>query len=322
MRRIILVLLASVLGIAACGGDDGPGLDEYADALATAILADDDDDSLETTPDEAQCIGDATAPIIGLENLEAAGTPEEIEVLAEDDLSAFDLSDGAITDVVNATLECIDGIVAQLIQDIDTGSEEADECLADTLELSDLAPLLVTGLQGEDVSEEDAQALVQIVEDCTPDAQDDDAPADPADERAQYQGALAELIFDDGSELTEEESVCIASDVIDVVGRDRIVALGTPEEFVAATNEDLSALELEDAELLSIAQAYFDCAPSAVDLVRTGFIVGTELTGDAADCLADLIGEPEAQKVLALSLSGEPRPALLQDLQAHVQTCA
>ncbi|MDE0802457.1 MAG: hypothetical protein OSA99_03950 [Acidimicrobiales bacterium] len=318
MRRILLVLLASLLGIAACGGDDGPGLDEYADALATAILADDDDDALETTEEEAQCIGDATAPIIGLENLEATGTPEEVETLAEDDLSAFDLSDGAITDVVNATLECVDGIVAQLIEDIDTGSEEADDCLAETLEPSDLAPLLATGLQGEDVSEEDAQALVQIVAECTPGSQDDDS----ADERAQYQGALAELIFDDGSEVSEEEAACIASDAIDIVGRDRIVALGTPEEFVAATTDDLSALELTDDELLAVAQSYFDCAPAAVDLVRKGFIIGTELTGDAATCLADLVGEPEAQKVLALSLAGEPRPTLLQDLQAHVQTCA
>ena len=321
MRRIIVIALVGLLGLAACGGDDGPGLDEYADALAAAILADDDDDALETTEDEAQCIGDATAPIIGLDALEEVGTPEDVEELAEDDLEDFDLSDGQAIDVASVTFDCVDSMVQQLIEDIGTGSDEADECLADVLGKEDLVPLLAVGLQGDDVTEEDAVAITETVAQCAPDTDTGDE-VDPAEERAQYQGALAELIFDDGSELTQEEATCIASDSIDIVGRDRIVALGTPEEFVAATSEDLSALDLTDDELLAIAGAYFDCAPSTVDLVRDGFIVGTELTGEAADCLAGLISEPEAQKVLALSLAGDERPALLEDLQTHIQTCA
>lgn len=317
MRRIVPLLLAGLIGLTACGGDDGPGLDDYAAALATAVHSDDDEDALETTEDEAQCIGEATAPIIGLESLEEAGTPDEIETLAVDDLAVFDLSDGKAIDIASATFDCVDSMVDQLIEDIATGSDEADECLAEVLGKDDLVPLLATGLQGDDPTEDDVAIMTETMAQC---ALGQDPGSD--DERAQYQGALAELIFDDGSELTEEEAACIASDAIDVVGRDRIVALGSPEEFVAATTDDLSALDLTDDELLAIAQSYFDCAPSTVDLVRDGFIIGTELTGAAADCLADLIREPEARQALASSLAGEQRPALLQDLQAHVQACA
>lgn len=317
MRRITGLLLVGLLGLAACGGDDGPGLDEYADALAAAILADDDDNSLETTEDEAQCIGDATAPIIGLERLEETGTPEEVEELAEDDLEDFDLSDAQSIDVASATFDCVDSMVDQLIEDLETGSDEADECLADALDESDLVPLLAKSLLGEELSDGDAGPLTETLIGCAPGGE-----PGSADERAQYENALAELILDDGSEVTETEAACIAAGSIDVVGRDRIVALGSPDEFVDATTDDLSALGLSDDELLGIARSYFDCAPSTVDLVRDGFVAGTELTGAAADCLAGLIGEPEAQQVLALSLSGEERPALIQDLQTHVQTCA
>lgn len=317
MRRIVVLLLVGLVGLAACGGDDGPGIQDYADAIATAVHSDDDDDSLETTESEAQCIGEAAAPIIGLETLEETGTPDEIETLAVDDLTAFGLSDAKAIDIADATFDCVASMVDQLIEDIDTGSDEADECLADVLGKTDLVPLLAAGLQGDDQTEDDVAMMTETMAPCAP---EQDPGSD--DERARYQGALTELIFEDGAELTEEEAACIASDAIDVVGRDRIVALGSPDEFVAATTDDLSALDLADDELLAIAQSYFDCAPATVDLVRDGFIIGTELTGDAVDCLADLIREPEARQVLALSLAGEQRPALLQDLQSYVQACA
>lgn len=317
MRRILALFVVGLLGLAACGGDDGPGLDEYADALAVAILADDDDDALETTDDEARCIGDATAPIIGLEGLEAAGTPEEVEELAEDDLSAFDLSDAQSIDVASATFDCVDSILDQLIEDLDTGSDEADECLAGALDESDLVPLLAKALVGDELSDEDAAPLAETLTGCTPGAE-----PGSSDERAEYEAALAEFIFDDGSEVTEEEAACIATAAVDVVGRDRIVALGTPDEFVDATSDDLSALDLTDEELVAVGGAYFECAPSTLALVRDGFVVGTELTGDAATCVAGLIDETEGAKIVALSLAGDERPALLQDLQTLVQTCA
>lgn len=316
MRRFVVIMITSLLGLTACGGDSGPGLDDYADALARGILADDDDDSLQTTDDEAQCMGDATAPIIGIDALEEAGTPDEVAELAEDDLSDFDLSDGKAIDVATATFGCIDGLVDQLIESFATGSDEIDECLAAEVEDAQLIPLLAISLQGEDVTDEDTAELTETLVACS-------GGTDGDEERLAYESALTGLLMSDvAGGLPEAEATCIASEALGIIGRDRTVALGTPAEFVAATTDDLDALGLSDQEIISVADAYIGCAPAVVDELRTAFVAGTGLTGESATCLTDAVDDYVAAQVLALSLSNADRPAILESLQSTVQTCA
>ncbi|WP_436793111.1 hypothetical protein [Actinospongicola halichondriae] len=316
MRRFVVILITSLLGLTACGGDSGPGLDEYADALAEGILADDNDDSLDTTDDEAHCIGDATAPIIGLDALEEAGTPEEVTELAEDDLSAFDLSDGKAIDIATATFDCVDGIVDQLIESFETGSDDIDQCLADELEDAQLIPLLAISLKGADVTEEDTADLTETLVACS-------GGDDGDEERLAYESALTSFLMSDAAgELGDTEATCIASEALGIIGRDRTVALGTPDEFVAATTDDLDALELTDQEIIAVADAYIGCAPGVVDELRTAFVAGTGITGEPAVCLTEAVDDYVAAQILALSLSGADRPAILQSLQSTVQTCA
>ncbi len=164
MRRLFIALTTVALALTACGDDGGSGLGVYADAIAAGVQTDDADDSLQTSDDEAQCIGDGTAEVIGIDALEDAGTPEEVTDLAQDDLSAFDLDDDQSTEVAQLTFDCVDDILDQFIASFDTGSAEADACLSERLGEDQIVPLLAKSLQGVDLSDAESASLVQDLE--------------------------------------------------------------------------------------------------------------------------------------------------------------
>ena len=140
MRRSSLILLTGALALAACG-DDGDGLAEYSAAFAAAIQADDDDEAgaLQTTDAEAACIGDRTAEVIGEERLEEVGTPEEVEEIAVDDLSAFDLSEAQAIDVFEGVVDCVEDIEQQFIDSFELDDAEVASCLEDAIDDDDQA---------------------------------------------------------------------------------------------------------------------------------------------------------------------------------------
>ncbi len=164
MRITVITVIAALVGLTACGGDGGSDLGQYRDAIAAGVQADEGDDSLQTTDDEAQCIGDGTADVIGVDALEEAGTPEEVTELTQDDLAAFDLDDEQATEVAQITFDCVDDIVDQFIASFASGSEETDTCLAEELGEDDLVPLLAKSLQGAEADDPESVALVQDLE--------------------------------------------------------------------------------------------------------------------------------------------------------------
>src|ERR671913_945666 len=111
-RLLSPVILCSVLALGACGSDGGEeGLDEdeqaYADAWS-ATLADGDEDDIQLTEGEADCMGDAVMAELGVEPFEEAGVEaDEINQDGDDDDSPGEvLGDGVVSeDQANAVLD-------------------------------------------------------------------------------------------------------------------------------------------------------------------------------------------------------------------------
>lgn len=163
MRRFFVALTAVALALSACG-DGGSDVRPYAEAIADGVQADEGDDSLQTSDDEARCIGDGTVEVIGLDVLEEAGTPEEVTELAQDDLSAFELDDDQATEIARITYECVDDMLGQFIESFETESVEADACLAESIGETQIVPLLARSLQGADLSDPESAGLIQDLE--------------------------------------------------------------------------------------------------------------------------------------------------------------
>lgn len=317
MRTLHPFVAISIL-LAACSGsgDDGASMDDYSQAFAASVRADQSEDSVQVTTDEALCIGVAVADEIGLERLREEGTPDEIEKRTEDDLSMFDLSAARALEIADSYIGCIPDYVDQFAGSLDTDETVAD-CVADELDVDDLRRPTAAAINGDELSDADLQFLFDALGRCdTSDASDADLSG--------YVDAVAAATLADGATLgiTADEARCFAQDVVTVVGSARLLEAGDPDQFVAVTQDGLTLVGLSDGEIETIAASYFDCSPTAALEFRQLFLEGTGLVGEQRDCVDRLVSDEVLVAIVAASLAGRPGESALEGLESEFDACA
>jgi hypothetical protein len=203
LRKISLLVLASVLLAPACGGDDD---DENASKTTTTLSAEDKhyEDvfvlsvvrDLGVTEAEARCAAGQAIGAIGVPRLREAGVTEEM--LAAENAPATELTDEEAGEVADALLECADmGDVFLREATADAGfTPEQLQCFADGLS-DDLAyrEQLVVSLQEGDEADMPRAMATKLV-----DAQFECLPI--AD---QFIGVLEK----DGTQLSDADRQCL-----------------------------------------------------------------------------------------------------------------
>lgn len=276
MRRYLAVvcIAALVLVVAACGDDDdgGGGGDAaadlsseeqaYADAWA-ATLSDSDEDGFTFDDDEAQCMGNAIMAEIGTGPFDEAGIePGDIDSDgAEDDSPGEILGAGAISDdEADAILETWDDCTDLNAAFVDLVAAEADidddarECIIDGVEESGIvAEGFKASLTTDDSEppEEVITELVSLMGTCG---------GDEEGQGGLIVDSIAESLAASG-QLDAEQSQCVAQEMVDTIGLDRLVELGVgggefenadPEVQQEMASAVLSAAEACDVPLSAL----------------------------------------------------------------------
>jgi hypothetical protein len=261
MRRslVAVVALLALLG-GACGDDDGDegggdGGDgggegagalsaeeqEYADAWATTLSdSDEDDESGFSFPaEEAQCMGEAMMAELGTAPFDDADiAPADINQEGEDDSPGELLGAGVITDEqADAILTEWDGCTdlnAAFIDVVAADTEldaAARRCISEGLDEDDLVHEGFRASLTSDSSEppeEVISAIVRLMGTCG---------GDESGMGGVLVDSIAESLASDGR-LTPEQSQCMAQEIVDAIGIDRLIELGVDGgEFGAAAPE-------------------------------------------------------------------------------------
>ncbi len=154
---------------------------------------------------------------------------------------------------------------------------------------------------------------------------DDDGSSAGSESLQPYADALAGTFTADnaagGLTFTDESAHCVADRSVEVIGRDRLEAVGDPQDVVTATKADLRAFALEPAELDAVATAFLDCIPGAEQALRDAFVGGARLEGDQATCVADLVDRDLLVQILAAGIGGKPADEAVTDVQADFAAC-
>lgn len=140
-----------------------------------------------------------------------------------------------------------------------------------------------------------------------------------------YADALATSFQEDPENaelgLSDDEVRCFADETVETIGLEQLQEQGSPEELVANTGEDLSALDLQEQEREAIAAALFRCADGLVERLQDQLVAETGLSGEQAECVAGLFTEEVLIQVFAASLSGDAGAEIFGDLQSEFQAC-
>lgn len=113
---------------------------------------------------------------------------------------------------------------------------------------------------------------------------------------------------------------CLGADAAEVVGVDRLRAIGAPAVVAGAVGQDLSALGLTPEEAAELAQLTFDCVPGRVDAVRARYVEGVE--GDELACVSELLTPDVLVELEGYVLAGaDPDSERLDDVGARYQAC-
>lgn len=231
MKRLMAVLFAGVLVLAACS-DDG-GSDDDADATTTTA-AEAETISLDEWVEEADAICEEAN-----EAVDEIGEPEDLDDLREmapdvveifqqqlDDLEALGLPDEQADDVERA-LELLDEQIA-LIEDLEDAEDEAEveDIIAEGTELdeeaSEIAQDLGLEVCGSDTDSDSDDTDTTETTDAT--SSDGAAAWDTGDPIAD---AIAEQSFNGllAAGFNETESECIVSGVLDAFTVDELVEI-------------------------------------------------------------------------------------------------
>ncbi len=153
-----------------------------------------------------------------------------------------------------------------------------------------------------------------------------DAESSGTEQLAPYADALASTFtaddVADGFQFTDESAHCVSTRAVGVVGLDRLEQVGDPDAVVAATAADLSVFDLDQSELDQISAAFLDCIDGAEQILRDAFLGGTELDGDQATCVADLVDRDLLIRILSAGIGGQSPEQALADVQAKFAACA
>ncbi len=114
---------------------------------------------------------------------------------------------------------------------------------------------------------------------------------------------LAKTPEDDSPPLSEEQARCAAEHAIDAIDEDTITGFDTPEDLVAATEENLASLDLDDATLDTIAADFVACFGGVQFLID--FLTEFGVSDDQVDCVRDTITDDEVVGSVRADLAGE-----------------
>ncbi len=114
---------------------------------------------------------------------------------------------------------------------------------------------------------------------------------------------LAGPADDDGPPLSEEQARCAAEHAVDAIDEDIITGFDTPEDLVAATEENLAALDLDDQTLDTIADDFVACVGGVQFLVD--FLTEVGVSDEQVDCVRDSITDDELAGSVRADIAGE-----------------
>jgi hypothetical protein len=147
-----------------------------------------------------------------------------------------------------------------------------------------------------------------------------------SDDRQGYTDALADsFAVEEGSEefgFTAESADCVAERSVEVIGIDRLQAVGDPAEVTAATGDDLAVFDLAQDELDEISAAFLDCVDNAEQLLRAEFLEGSAVEGEQAECVAALVDRDLLIRILSSGIAGQDPMSQLGDIQDEFEKCA
>jgi len=239
-RACLSLLLVLALGASACGDDgDGEGggeaprapeltaaEQELADAWAQSLTESEDGFAVDEA--DADCMGAAIMAEVGVEPFEEAEvTASDIE--AGDDSPGELLGAGTIEDeqaeaILDAWEDCTDiaaALALAAVGDFDL-DEEGQQCVADGLREDGLARKGLKPAFTEESDEPPAEvltALVALIDDCS------GGSGDGGGSNSVIVDGIASELAADGR-LTEEQARCIAQEMVDTIGLDRLIELG------------------------------------------------------------------------------------------------
>lgn len=241
-RSVPTALVLAALALAACGGgdDDGGGGREaslsaeeqaYADAWAATLS--DDDDGFNVSDDDAACLGEAIMAELGVAPFEEAGIePDDIDNDGESDDSPGQLlGDGvvsqgqadAILDDWEACTDLPAAFAESATEDFDLDAE-AEKCVADGLREGGLLRSAFSALFTSSSDEPPAEVINGVV------ALLDRCSSGEGGEGGVLVDSIAESIAAD-SNLDEADARCLAQDIVDTIGAERLLELGAGGDF-------------------------------------------------------------------------------------------
>lgn len=265
--RLLRLLLALTLLVAvACGDDEAGGGDElddeeqaYADAWARSLT--DEGDGFSVDDDDADCMATAIMAELGTAPFEAAGVePGDIgdgEQGEDDDdspgelLGAGTISDAQADAILDAWEACTDiaaALATTAVGELDL-DEESETCIAEGLREDGLAR---EGLKPSFTSDSDEppaavlSKLVELIDTCGGDGESGSSVI--------VDGIASELAAD--GNLTQEQAQCVAQEMVDVIGLERLVELGAGGGDLAqadpAVQQEIATAVLGAAEACDI----------------------------------------------------------------------
>lgn len=310
--KLALIAVAALLAAACSSDDEKASLDAYSRAFAASIEADQDDEKVKVTSDEALCIGVAVAAEIGLAQLQEEGTPDEIQNRPDNDLAMFALSDARALEIADEYMACIPDFVQQFAR-LQSAGEVAD-CVAQRITVDDLRRPTASLIQGDQPGDDEFRAVSVAIEECRALNPDIDA----------YVDAIAASTLDSASAslgITESEAWCFAENMVSVVGAERLAAVGDPAAFVRSTTVDLSPVGLSEDDLKRVAAGYFDCSDNVAAEFRSLFLTGTGLSGEQLDCVDQLITDEILVAIIAASLGDLAPESAVEGLDTRLEEC-
>jgi hypothetical protein len=114
---------------------------------------------------------------------------------------------------------------------------------------------------------------------------------------------LAKPPDDDSPPLSEEQARCAAEHAVDAIDEDIITGFDTPEDLVAATEENLASLDLDDATLDKIADDFVACFGGVQFLLD--FLTEFGVSDAQVDCVRDSITDDEVVGSVRADIAGE-----------------
>lgn len=158
---------------------------------------------------------------------------------------------------------------------------------------------------------------------------DDDASSADGGETSEalepYVGALAESLatedIADDLPFAGDEARCVSVEAAEVIGIERLDAVGEPDVVTDATETDLSVFELTQGELDRISASFLDCVDDAEQLLRETFLDGAQVDGEQAQCVAELVDRDLLIRILSAGFGGQDPETALGDIQDDFLAC-